>query len=216
MKKGLRIALNIVLLVVVVGLAYKVYDSIMAPIRFQENYKKRSKVVIEKLEKLRDAEIAYLDVYQTYTSDYDTLINFIKYDSLRIIKSFGVVPDSIYLTSKNRREAEKRAMDLGIISRDTVKISVKDSLFKNYDVDTLPFVPYTNLETKFQLNVDSIKTVSKAVRPVFELKVHNNTFAKGLNEQLLINLNDKARDNNEFPGFVVGSLVEVTTAGNWD
>jgi hypothetical protein len=216
MSQGLKLGINLLLTAVVIVLGYVLYESIMKPIRFQKAFEKRSEVVKEKMIKIRDAEIAYLDTYGKYTGDFDTLINFIKYDSLRVIKSFGEVPDSIYYQSKSPKEAELKAIKMGIISRDTVKISVRDSLFKNYDVDTLAFVPFTNLQEKFQLNAGEIKTLSKAVRPVFELKVHNNSFTKGLDKQMVININDKARDNGEYPGFIVGSMVEVTTTGNWD
>lgn len=216
MKKGIIRLINVTLVVAVVVLVYLAYESIMTPIRFKQVYKERSLVVIEKLKKIRDAEIAYLAKYDKYTGSFDTLINFIKKDSLTIIKSVGVVPDSIYLTSKTTKEAEMRAIKLGIISRDTIKISIKDSLFANFNVDTLAFIPYTNLTQKFQINAGSLKTLSKATRPVFEVKVHNNTFCEGLDPQEVINLNDRQRKLDRFPGYALGSMNEVTTTGNWD
>jgi len=216
MNKGIRLGINIVLLLVVVFMGFKLYQRITKPIKFQTKFEERSDIVKEKMMLIRSAELAYLDTYEKYVGDFDTLIDFIKNDSLKFVKSFGVVPDSIFVKAKSRKEAELRAIKLGIISRDTVRLSVKDSLFRNYNVDTLPFVPYTNLEEKFQLQADILKTLSNAIRPVFELKVHNNTFTKGLERQEVINLNDAARDNNEFPGYIIGSLNEVTTSGNWD
>lgn len=218
MNKSIKAILTILLLGVVIYLSYILYDSIMKPIRFNKAFEKRSEVVKEKMLKIRDAEVAFEDRYGHYTADFDSLINFVKHDSLIVIKSEGVVPDSIYLKSKTPKEAELKALKLGIIKRDTIKISVKDSLFANYDVDTLPFIPYNNLDSNeiFQLNAGKITTVSKTVHSVFEIKVHNNSFTKGLNRQMVINLNDKARDNNRFPGFIVGSMNEVKTTGNWD
>ncbi len=216
MKKGLKIVINVALLLVVLGMGYVLLDSILAPIRFKNESAHRSNIVKDQMIRIRQAELAYLDTYGKYTADFDTLINFIEKDSLKITKSYGIVPDSIYLNAKNRKEAELKAIELGIITRDTIKVSVRDSLFKDYNPDTLPFIPYTDLTEKFQLNAGEITTVSKAVRPVFEIKVHNNSFTKGLDKQKVTNLNDAARDNEEFPGFVVGSMFEVTTAGSWD
>jgi len=216
MKKGIIKLINVLLVVAVLVLAFFVYESIMKPIRFKKQYKERSLVVIEKLKKIRDAEIAYISKYDKYTGSFDTLINFIKNDNLTIIKSVGVVPDSIYLTSKTTKEAELKALKLGIISRDTIKVSVKDSLFPNYNVDTLAFIPFTNLTQKFQINAGTLKTLSKATRPVFEVKVHNNSFCEGLDKQELINWNDYQRKMDKFPGYVLGSMNEVTTTGNWD
>ncbi|MBN2662674.1 MAG: hypothetical protein JXR68_03400 [Bacteroidales bacterium] len=216
MNKGIKIGINLILVLLALGLAYKLYNSIMTPIKFKQSFEYRSEIVKDKMIKIREAEIAYLYTYQKYTSDFDTLIDFIKNDSLLIPKSTGVVPDSIYNTSTSRKEAEQRAIDLGIITRDTLKVAVKDSLFRHYNVDTLAYVPFTNLSETFQLNATIIKTLSNATRPVFELKVHNNSFTHGLDEQQIINVNDAARDNDEFPGYLIGSMSEVTTAGNWD
>ncbi len=216
MNKGLKIGINTVLLVVIIFLGYKLYKSIMKPITFKKEFAARSKVVQAKMIKIREAEIAYIDTYDKYCGDFDSLVNFIKKDSLKVVKSYGVVPDSIYDKAKSVKQAELRAIKLGIISRDTIRISIKDSLFRNYDVDTLPYVPYTNLKEEFQLDAGKLKTLSNAIRPVFEIKVHNNTFTKGLDRQQVINLNDAARDNDEYPGYIVGSMEEVTTAGNWD
>ena len=217
MKRVLKIVLQIVLVVVVVGLVYILYDNIMKPIRFNKAYSKRRAVVKEKLISIKNSQVAYLDKYHKFAGDFDTLINFIKADSIIFIKAEGTIPDSIYNNSKTISEAEGRAIELGIISRDTIKISARDSLFPaNYDLDTLRYIPYTNTKKQFQYNAKKIKTMSNAVMPVFEVKVHNNSYLYGLDPQLLINLNDKARDNEKFPGLYIGSLTEVNTNGNWD
>ncbi len=215
MSKGLKLGLTLILLLGVIFLSYKLYENIMKPIRFQKAYNQRAEIVKKKMLKIRDAEVAFFDVYGHYTGDFDSLVNFIKHDSLIVVKSSGTVPDSIYLQSKNRKEAVQKALKLGIITRDTIKVSVKDSLFRDYDEDTLRYIPYSDPKEDFQLQAGYIKTMSKATRPVFELKVHNNSFTKGLDRQMVINLNDKARDNDEFPGFIVGSMTEVSTSGNW-
>lgn len=53
--------------------------------------------------------------------------------------------------------------------------------------------------------------------PVFQAKAHNNVILRGLDEQLIINLNDQRRTNEKYPGLLVGSLTEtVNNAGNWE
>lgn len=216
MGQKTKTIINVLLVIAVVLLSYLTYETIMRPVRFEKEYKKRSQIVIEKLKKIREVELAYYSKYQKYCGSWDTLINFIKNENLLIIKSEGIVPDSLYDISKTKEEAEKKALKLGIIKRDTIYVSVKDSLFKNYNVDTLPYIPYTNIKEKFQLQAGFLKTVTKAVRPVFEVKAHNNSFCQDMDKQLLINLNDKLRKMERFPGWVLGSMNEVTTTGNWD
>ena len=217
MNQKVKIILQIVLFAIAVYLSYALYESIMTPIRFQKAYERRSELVKQKLMKIRDLEVAYESKYGHYTANWDSLINFAKHDSIVVVKAFGTVPDSIYLKARTRREAELEALKLGIITRDTIKIAVRDTLFKEpYDIDTLKYVPFTNLKEVFQINAGFITTQAKVKMPVFEVKVHNNTYLQGLDRQMVINLNDEARDNNKFPGLAVGSMTEVTTSGNWD
>ncbi len=217
MNKTVKIILQLILLIIAIYLSYLIYETIMQPIRFQKAYNYRSEIVKQKLLKIRDVEVAYKSKYGHYTADWDSLINFAKHDSIVVVKAYGTVPDSIYNRAKTKKEAELIALKLGIIKRDTIKIAVRDTLFKEpYDIDTLKYIPFTHQKEVFQLNAGYIKTNTGIKLPVFEVKAHNNSFLQGLNRQLIINLNDDARQNGKFPGLSVGSMTEVTTAGNWD
>ncbi len=217
MNKWLKIGLQVVFVGVIFFLGYALLGSIAKPIFFNEKYEGRYDLVKEKMIKIRDVQIAYQTNYGKYTNNFDTLVEFIRNDSLILIKAEGSVPDSIYTKATSKLEAELRALELGLISRDTIKISVMDSLFsKPYDIDTLRFIPFSSKEKTFQLNASIIKTLSKVDMPVFELKVHNNSYLTGLDEQLIINKNDAARDNEKYPGLIVGSMTEVSVNGNWD
>ena len=184
MNKGVKIAIELVLLVIAIYLSYKIYETIMVPIRFQKAYKQRSEVVKKKLMLIRDLEVAYLSKYGHYTANWDSLINFAKHDSIIVIKAYGVVPDSLYLLY-GPKKAEKKALEMGIIRRDTVKIAVRDTILKEpIDLDTLKYIPYTHLKEEFQINAGYLMTQANVKMPVFEVKAHNNTFLKGLNRQL--------------------------------
>lgn len=200
-----------------VVVAFMLISSIAEPITFNKKYEERFEAVKQKMIKIRDAQVAYESINGKYANNFDSLVDFIKNDSLILVKAFGSVPDSIYSKATSKLNAELRALELGLISRDTSKVSVMDSLFhNNYNVDTLKFIPYSNQEEVFQMNAKIIRTLSKVDMPTFELKAHNNSFLKGLEPQLIINKNDAARDNEKWPGLIVGSLTEVSVNGNWD
>jgi hypothetical protein len=112
---------------------------------------------------------------------------------------------------------ELEALKKGIIKRDTIFVSVKDSLFnKNFIADSLRYVPFTNKE-EFEMEATKINTASGVEVPIFEAKVHNNTYLKGLEEQEIINLNDADIAYERYPGLKVGSLTEANnSAGNWE
>lgn len=217
MNRGIKIGLQVILIACIVGLSYMLYDSIMQPIRFEKQYKKRYQIVVERLKDIRNAQVAFKNNYGHYTADFDSLITFVKSDSLKIVRKFGSVPDSIAIMY-TKEEAEKKALEYGIIRRDTVKISIIDSLFPPpYKVDSMKYVPYSGGESIFEMDATVLATLSGVNVPVFEVKAHNDIFLKGLDRQQVVNLNDEAKQMDKYPGLKVGSLTEVTNnAGNWE
>jgi len=78
--------LSIIFLIASLGLAFYLGSSIKSSIDEREMIASREAAVIKKLQLIREAEIVYQEVKGNYTSDWDKLINFIKYDSFPIIQ----------------------------------------------------------------------------------------------------------------------------------
>jgi hypothetical protein len=209
----MKTAIQIILTVAILALGYLCFESIQKPVRFKNAKQERQDKVIERLEEIRQAQRAYKSLYGEFTGSFDTLVNFINTDSLRLVKMEGRLTDSML----EEGMTELKALKLGIIKRDTIFVSVKDSLFnKNYIADSLRYIPYTNKE-EFQMETTTINTASGVEVPIFEAKVHNNTYLQGLDEQQIINLNDKEIAYERYPGLKVGSLTEANnSAGNWE
>lgn len=201
MKTIIQILLSIAILV----LGYMLVDSINQPIRFQHEQRARYNRTIQRLKDIRTAQLAYRSIYGEFTGNFDTLINFVNNDSFRVVMSIGDMDDSL-------------AVALGQIIRDTIRVSVKDSLFpKNYPIDSLRYVPYTGGRQVFFLGASEVMTGSGLAVKVFEAHVHNDVLLAGLDRQLVINLNDERTRRDQFPGLRVGSLTETTNnAGNWE
>lgn len=189
MKRLIQIGLFVVIIV----LAYFLYASIEEPIAFQKEKTRRYEKVIQKLKDIRIAELSYKDVNGRFTGSFDTLINFVKFDSIPIIKKIGEIPDNL-LDSITEAEAVK----LGMITRDTIRISVLDTIFgKNYFIDSLKYVPFTRGTAIFRLAAGVVETGSKVTVNVFEA------------------VDTKPFDPNDT--LKVGSLTEATNnAGNWE
>jgi hypothetical protein len=201
----MKTIIQIFLLVAIVGLGYMLIDSIRQPIRFQQEQRARYNRTIERLKDIRSAQLAYRSMNGEFTGSFDTLINFVKNDSFRVVRSIGDLDDSL-------------AVALGQIVRDTVRISVRDSLFRRgYPVDSLRYVPYTGGREEFFLGAGVVMTGSGLEVKVFEANVHNDVLLRGLDRQLVINMNDERIRREQFPGLRVGSLTETTNnAGNWE
>lgn len=205
---------QIVLVALAVVLAYLIFMSVQRPITFDKQKEARYDATVQRLKEIRSAEIAYKDIYGQFTGSWDTLINFVKNDSLRLVNKIGMLTDSMIGAGITEQQAVQR----GLIVRDTIKVSVLDSLFgKSYPIDDIKYVPVDDTVAEFHLGANIITTGSGIKVPVFEASVHNNTYLKGLDRQLIINLNDEARTNDKYPGLKVGSLTEaINNAGNWE
>lgn len=200
----MKTVIQIFLAIAIVVLGYLLVDSINQPIRFKAEQSKRYNKTIVRLKEIRTAQLAFRSMYGKFTGDFDTLINFVKNDSFRVVRQIGNLDDSIAVAS-------------GLIVRDTIRVSVLDSLFgKKFPVDSLKCVPFTGGK-KFEIGAGEITTGSGVVVKVFEVSVHNDILLHGLNRQLVINLNDERIKREQFPGLKVGSLTETTNnAGNWE
>lgn len=204
-------AIQIVLLAVIIGLGYAIYRSINEPIEYEEQYQKRTKAVVNRLKLIRDAQVAYKTIHEKYTGSFDTLIDFVKNGQLKMLRMEGSLNDSLLAAGMT----EKEAIKLGIIKRDTVYIPVKDSICKNFDPDSLRKVPFVGAD--FELGATILTSSSNLAIPVFEAKVANKVYLKGLDEQQRINKDNLAIKLGRYPGLKVGSLEEANNnAGNWE
>ncbi len=207
--KKMKYLIRVVLLVVIFGLAYFIYDGIRKPMDFEDEHKYRNDIVVQNLKDIRTVQIAFKSVYKHFTADFDSLISFFKYDSFPVVKVIGNMDE----LRERFNLTEAQAIRQGRLIRDTSYVLVRDSLFSsNYQIDSLNMIPFSN-NKYFELGALEIETGSKVKVWIFEASAMNFDFLAGLDHQLIVNLNDK----KDFPGLKVGSLDEVNNnAGNWE
>lgn len=211
-----RIIIQLLLLCGAAALAYLIWDGIRTPIDFDKERDARYEKVIENLKDIRKAQIAFRDVNGKFCGDWDSLINFIKYDSLPQIRKEGMLTDSMIEAGLD----EKAALKKGLIVRDTVRVSVLEDVFGlDYPIEDIKIIPGSGGQVYF-LAQTVIVTGSGIPVPVFEARAHNNQILSELKEeyeQEIINLNEKSRLNSKYPGLKVGSIEEPNNnAGNWE
>lgn len=204
MKKLIQVGLFILIGV----LGYLLVESIAKPIRFKKEQTARYDVVIQKLKDIRTAQMAYKDAYGSFTGSMDTLINFVKNDSLKLIFKQGEIPEE-----QLGKITEREAVLQGIIIRDTIPVSVLDSIYPDgYPIDSLRYIPFSDGKL-FAMAAGEVVTGSKLKVKVFEAKAPSKHILKGMDKQQIINLND----GWEYKGLKVGSLEEANNAaGNWE
>ena len=85
--------LKFLLIVAACTLAYLCYQSVMTPIEFNEVRDAREKVIVERLIDIRRAETEYRNIKGDFTTSFDTLINFVKYEKAKIVLKEGELTD---------------------------------------------------------------------------------------------------------------------------
>lgn len=210
----MRTVIQILLFIVAIVLAYFIYKGVQDPIDFEKAKDDRYEATIERLREIRRAQLAFKNVNGRFTGSWDTLIDFVKYDSVKNVRKVGELTDSMI----EEGLTERKAVELGLLIRDTIKESVLEAEFgSNFNADNLKLIPVPDTTAEFMLGANVITTGSGIKVPVFEAKAHNNIILRGLDRQYVINLNEQRRLNGKYPGLKVGSLTETNNnAGNWE
>lgn len=201
----MKTILQIVIGIAIVVLAYLLYDSLMHPIRFDREVDRRKTLVVDRLIDIRNLQSAYKDEHGKFTDNFDTLINYFKTGDVSVVRQIGSMDDSA-------------AVAMGLVRRDTIRIPARDTLFKGkagFNIDSLRFVPLVGNE--FDMKAVMYKSISNIIIPLFEAGVTNDVYLKGLDRQLVVNLNDDQKKMNKWPGVKVGSVDSPNNnAGNWE
>ena len=62
-----------------------------------------------------------------------------------------------------------------------------------------------------------VRTVSGVPVPLFEARMPYKALLKGMDYQLIVNLNDQREKSNQYKGLMVGSInAPNNNAGNWE
>jgi hypothetical protein len=183
-----------------------VFNSIDSEVEFQKVAKVRITENVQKLKDLRQVQIAYKKVNNTYANNFESLLDFLENDSMPIIKAIGETPDSL---------TDAQALELGIISRDTTYVLAKETVFDEaylssrnekypLNLTTLTNVPHS----KELYSVDAgMVEKGKVMVQVFEISTTYAAVFTGLDAE------NKSYELNNL--LKVGSMDEASLNGNW-
>jgi hypothetical protein len=221
MKK--RTLIQILLALVIVGLAVWLYLSIMEPVKFDNEYTKRRDACAEKLKAIRTLEDAYKITYGCYTGSFDTLFNrLLNEDSMKVVNkniNYDKIPEDVDINEMTEGDAIKA----GYISRVVEYVNPIDNLRKNKkfalsneEIKNLRYVPYPrDKKYDFDLQAGFIEK-SGYQMPVFECLVKMEDLLSDLDHQLVINKIAELEQNHRFPGWKVGDMTQAITDGNFE
>lgn len=229
-----RTIIQIVLGLVIVGLAVVLYNSIQKPMRFDNEYTKRRDACADKLKAIRTLEDAYKVTYGTYCGSFDTLFSrLMNEDSMRVISkvtNYDVIPADVDINEVPELEAIKK----GYVTRVEVmvnpiaklredkKLPIVDASgytrqMTDEEILNLCYVPYPKGEkNQFELSSGMLDKSGLLV-PVFECKVPLEVLLSDMDRQLVMN---KIASVNEvkgrYAGWKVGDMTQAITDGNFE
>lgn len=201
---------SIILLGAAGYISYLIYSGIMEPIRFNKEKKVRYVEVIKQLKLIADAQDAHNTIMGKFTGNGEALIKFID------TAQFPITDTHTEIVEENRGttwsplmvEVEKKVTD-------TIGYeSVKEKIFKGRDYHNMLKIPRTNKE--FNIESAVILRANDVLASVFQVQIDKAEILEGMSPSL-IKQEKLALGGDNIPGgyISIGSLNEVTTAGNW-
>lgn len=228
----MKTVLNIVLAAIAVFLLYICYESVMGPVRFEEEKNFRDKAVQARLLDIRKAQAEYSNTHdRQYTDNFDSLIYFVKNQKLPLVFKKGVLSDAqlenglteakamaiINKAKKTGKYDEVKKNGLENFSRDTTWVAVIDTIFpKGFNADSLRYVPFGN---GVQFQMDTLTQIARSGAPIclLEVKTPYEAYLGDLDKQEIINLKDQQQQLNKYCGLKIGDLETANNnAGNWE
>ena len=202
--KAKQIALILIPLNII--LAYFVFNSIDSEVEFQKVAKERIDENVQKLKDLRQVQIAYKKVNDTYANNFEALIDFLENGSMVIVKAIGETPDSL---------TDAQALELGIISRDTAYVLAKETVFDEaylssrngkYPLNLTALTNIPHSEGLYSVDAGRVEK-GKVMVQVFEISTTYAAVFTGLDAE------NKSYELNNL--LKVGSMDEASLNGNW-
>ena len=220
----------LILPAIIVALAYAIVASILKPVNFNKEVDYRSEVAVQRLKDIRTLQVAYKSVNNKFCSTVDSLKDFYNNGQMEVIMQVGSQDDSLAVAHTDAVKKANRkitpnelyqmylAGDKNLVFSVANKIPVKDTLFNgrdDFNIDSLKFIPFSG---KSPVQMEAItKLVSGVQVPLFEARMPFDLLLKGMDRQLIVNLNAERRDQNRYEGLQVGSVTAPNNnAGNWE
>lgn len=186
--------LSLVFFVVAIGLGYLLWKGVDDVVEEEKRIALIEAAIIEKLQMLRDAEMAYQASNGKYAGSWDSLKTFIQTGQIWLVQRTETTKILDY-------GAEETTVEVDTLG----SVPVIDSLFNerkypDFNLETLAIVPGSGGK-QFEFFADKVE------RNSYEISVFEIRDPAPINPERRLNNNEKA--------LKVGSRTDASTEGNW-
>lgn len=187
--------LSVVFFAIAAFLGYLLWKGVNDVVEEEKRIALLEAATIEKLEMLRDAQLAYQASNGKYASSWDSLKMFIEDGTIWMVQR----TETTKLLDYGAEEISVKFDTLG-------SVGVMDSLFNerkypDFNIDLLPVVPGSGGK-QFEFFADKVEKTGGYLVNVFEIRDPSP-------------INPKRRANNNEKALKVGSRTDASTEGNW-
>lgn len=203
--KKVQPVISILLAGLAIWLAFLSYNSVMAPIKFNQEKVKRYSKVIKQLKVIKDAQAAHKKVTGQYASNGVALEKFIDTAKFAVTKSYN----KLITVRHGRLTTEEEIRVIDTIGYTDVRAEFAGRNYKN-------IMKVPGADAEFEMKLSKIEKLHGYMAPVYFVKVSKDVVLKGMNADL-IRQEKEAVENDQVKGeyISIGSLGEVTDSGNW-
>jgi len=187
--------LSVVFLLGALALGFMLYKSVDDVMQEEKRIALTEARIIQKLQMIRDAQVAYIASKGEYAGSWPELKNFIEGGQIWIVQR----KETTRLLEYGKEETTVTFDTLG-------SVGVMDSLFNerrtpNFNLENLNIVPGSGGK-EFEFFADKVERNQRSI-PVFEVRDPDP-------------VNPKRRTNNKEKALRVGSRTDSSTSGNWE
>lgn len=187
--------LSLVFFVVAMFLGYLLWKGIDNVVEERKRIALMEAATIQKLEMLREAQIAYQASNGKYASTWDSLRMFIENGTIWMVQR-----------TETTKLLDYGAEEINVVVDTLGSVAVMDSLFNerkypDFNIDLLPVVPGSGGK-QFEFFADKVEKTGGYLVNVFEIRDPSP-------------INPARRVNNMEKALRVGSRTDASTEGNW-
>lgn len=193
----MRIIINVVLILLIIGLVLALYGGIQEPIKFKAEKDRREQVVIAKLMQIRTAQELYRNITEQFAPNFDTLKQVLENEKFAIVSVTGDPDDPNFK---------------GVIEYDTTYSPAIDSIRAlGLNLDSLKYVPFGGGAT-FDMKAEIIDYQSTKV-PVVEVGTKRKVFMGNFGDTRFRKYDQKFDPEKPLK---FGNLTAPNLSGNWE
>ncbi len=220
-----RILFRTFLVILVLIFAVLVFRSIMRPQKFKSVYELRSKEIQNRLSAIRVAQTVFKTEFKVYSSDIDSLVDFVNNGQVTIIKNIGNIPEGM---------SEKEAFEKGLLKKEEMKIPAKQRIMETdptVKLEDFQYIPFTDKQHKFKIQIGNISSQTYSIM-VYRIDVsldeilinmersvqpeEVNIISKFFNYLFFNNLAEEEQYRIQYKPMWMGSLTEASVSGSWE